>query len=569
MARGVDRSTKLSRLGPMPAAAGGSPSAATRERRLLSLLLGVALTVLGPAAAAAQQDSAAARSDSVAGLDSARVTYRTQEVVFLSAGRAAGLAVGDTVDVLGPAGQVTAHAVVVSVAQRTASATLVPADAPVTVGQLVRFTPRPPTLAAAAAAPSDTGAASAATAPLPDTAAQPRPAGVARSTARWRGNFQVEQMVNSVGGPATVTSRLTTASLALTAPVAPWLTLATRSTTEWRGSSTPLAVPGGNAQTILYQAEARVDPPGSWWDLSLGRFVPVDAIGLGFIDGLRVEVKPGAAQRLGIVGGYAPDVFTLAPSTAVRRAGAYWALDTPALSGSLAGAAEWQDGARRRTWVSAQSYWNASAGLSLYAMTDLDYGAGWQSFRGFQVTDLSAGVRARLPLGFRGGLSVGTNQALRLWQLAQTGDTLPLPGRLTSFGASLGRDMLGSSVDLTATMLRRTTDPSATFQGTLTVFNRRFMAMASALHGDLFDYGSLLVRLPLLLASSRVSTTLALAASGTLLPGGTNPLWRYSVRPEVSWRLGGSLYLSTSADIGRYAGQSSIFIQGGLSYQLH
>ena len=47
-----------------------------------------------------------------------------------------------------------------------------------------------------------------------------------------------------------------------------------------------------------------------------------------------------------------------------------------------------------------------SSGLGLYVLTDLDYGSGWQSFRGFQVTDLSAGVRASLPAGFRGGFSV-------------------------------------------------------------------------------------------------------------------------------------------------------------------
>jgi hypothetical protein len=45
-------------------------------------------------------------------------------------------------------------------------------------------------------------------------------------------------------------------------------------------------------------------------------------------------------------------------------------------------------------------------------------------------------------------------------------------------------------------------------------------------------------------------------------------LWRYSVRPEFSWRVGGGLYFSASADIGRYAGRTSTFVRGGVSYQL-
>ncbi len=533
------------------------------------------LLTLHPGVAAAQQDTTVTQQATNVTRDTARVTYRTQDVIFLSTGRAAGLAVGDTIDVVAPGGAVAARAVIVSVAQRTASAALVPPGAAVAVGQLVRFAVRRPLAAfvapfdstrvpgvqVAAAQPDTTAAA-------PDTGVVAAPAPAYNPAARWRATVQLQQIMNSVGGPTTVTSQLTTGTVALQAPLASWLTVMTRSTTEWRSSSATLAVPGGDNRTMVYQAEARVAPPGSWWNLSLGRFVPADAIGLGFIDGARIEVQPSRSQRLGVVGGFAPDVFTLAPSSAVRRAGAYWALTTPAVSGSLGGAAEWQDGARRRTWVSAQTFWNPSSGFGLYVLTDLDYGSGWQAFRGFQVTDLSAGVRAALPMGFRGGLSVGTNQALRLWQLAQTGDTLPMPGRLVSFTASLGRDALGSSFDLSTSVLKRATDPNPTFQGTLTVFNRRFMIVGMGQHGDLFDYGSLLVRFPIPLGASRFSTSIAFAASGTLLPATSHPLWRYGVRPEISWRLGGGFYLSTSADIGRYVGRSSVFVQGGVAYQL-
>ena len=553
----------------------------------------LALLAVHSLPAAAQQDTTAARDTTLsrdtattrdtvgARTDTAHVTYRTQEIVFLSAGRAAGLSVGDTVEVLGAAGAPKARALVVSVAQKTASATLIPADAPVAVGQVVRFTTRAPVMAAPApvlaaappsepalAAASDTTAAQAVAAAPYDTTPPPPPRPMVRNAQRWRGNVQLDQVINSVGGVSTVTSHQTSAAVALTAPVSPWLTLATRSTTFWRDVSTSLSAPGSTSQTMVYQLEARVAPPGSWWNLSLGRFVPVDAPGLGYIDGGRIEVQPSATQRIGLVGGYAPDLFTMAPSSAVRRAGAYWAVTTPTLASSVGGAAEWQDGARRRTWVSAQSYWTASSGLSFSFSTDLDYGSGWQAFRGFQLTDLSAGVRANLPYGFRGGLSVETNRSLRLWALAQMGDTLPLPGRLIGLTGSLGRQVSGSSVDLSASYLKRATDPSPTLRGTLTVFNPRFMIVAMGEHGDLFDFGSLMVRVPLPLPSTRLGAALGFGAYGTLLPGTSHPIWRTSVRPELSWRLGGGLYLSGSADLGRYAGQASTYVRVGVSYQL-
>ena len=55
--------------------------------------------------------------------DSTRVSYRTTEIVFFTAGRAEGVRVGDTVAVFG-AGGVVARAVVVSAALHASSARL-------------------------------------------------------------------------------------------------------------------------------------------------------------------------------------------------------------------------------------------------------------------------------------------------------------------------------------------------------------------------------------------------------------------------------------------------------------
>jgi hypothetical protein len=542
--------------------------------RCSALLLLAALSAGAPGRAAAQQDTLAARQDTLpARQDTARVSYRTQEVVFVSAGRAAGISVGDTLELLSTEGRIAGRAVVVSVAQRTASATLSPRDARVWVGQLVRFRarPRPTEAIASQAVGADTMALPASpSVPAPEAMATQAPPPIRRPAgARWRGSVQLDQIASSAGGARSLTTYQTVAGLALTAPIAPWFTLSTRSTTRWRGGSAAATVSGLNGgSTILYQMEARIAPPGSGWNASLGRFLPTDAMGLGYLDGARLEVKPSQMQSIGLIAGFAPDVFTMHPSAAVRRAGAYWAVSDPALTASLGGAAEWQDGARRRSWLSAQSYWSPGSSLSLSFQSDLDYGAGWQSFRGFRITNLSAGIRAALPYGFRGSLNVDTHQALQLWSLVVAGDTMPLPGRLTGVTASLGRDLLGSAMDISASYLKRATDPSATYRGTFTVFSRHLMLVATGQHGDLFNYGSLLVRLPVPTGSLPFTAALSLTGSATSTQGGALTLWRYAVRPELSYRLGGGLFASLSADLGRYAGQTSTYLRAGVSYQL-
>ena len=522
----------------------------------------------------ARRDTTSAGADTAqARRDTARVSYRTQEILFITAGRGAGVAVGDTLELLA-GDSVAALALVTSVAPKTASARLIAGGARVTVGQLVRYWRRParPAQTAAAAPPADTAVA-ADTIGLRawvDTTAPPQAPVYRRASAsRWRGSLQLDETASSAGVPGSLTSYQTTGGLALTAPLASWLTLSTRGTTRFRSGSGSLSTIGltGNTTTI-YELQARIAPPGSWWNLSFGRFVPLDAVGLGYLDGARLEVQPWSSQRIGVVAGYAPDLYTMDPSTTVARAGAYWGVSTPGFAGSVSGATEWQWSHVTRTWASAQSFWSPTPNLSFSLLGDVDYGSGWEKFRGLRLTNLTAGLRAPLPLGFRAGLTVESHAPFLLYSMFLAGDTLPLPGRLTGVTASLGRDLLGSSVEITGGYLKRTTDPNPTYRGTFTLFNRHFMLVAMGQHGDLFDYGSLLLRVPVPTGALPLTAALSVGGNVTSTPGGAVTLWRYDLRPELGYRFGGGFYGSLSADIGRYAGTTSTYLRAGMSYQL-
>ena len=560
-----------------------------RGPRVVVALCAAALLFAVPARA--QQPAPRTPSDTTA-RDTASVTYRTQEVIFVSAGRAAGVAVGDTLQLLASDGHVAARALVLSVAQQSASATLIPADAAVGVGARVRLVHRPHVAVAAAgpapaapapveapapapAAPAPVAAAppaqseSAAAAPAPaaypaassQTAFWPRP--------RWRANIQLDQSANSAGGAQSLTTYQTAAAVGFTAPLASWLTMDARSTTRWRNGSSELSTFGlTGSNTIVYQLEARVAPPGGWWNFSLGRFLSQDAPGLGYVDGAKLEVQPWSGQRIGVLAGYAPDPLTMSPSTQMAQAGMYWGTTGPTFSGSLSGSTQWQWSEIRRTWFSAQSYWTPEPSLSFYLTTDVDHGAGWESFRGLRLTNLTLGFRTALPLGFRLNLSGETHQALELFSMQVAGDTFALPGRLTGLTASLGHDVWGAAVDVTGGYLKQATDPAPTYRGSLTIFSRHFMLVATGQHGSLFDFGSVMLRVPMPVIFSPLMLALGAGADVTSLPGGGQTFWRYDLRPEVGLRLGGGFYASFNGDIGRYAGLTSTYLQGGLAYQL-
>jgi len=544
---------------------GGTAAAGVSASGRMPLAVGLVAAALvawaWPAVARAQQDSTRGRPDS------ARVSYRTEDMIFVTAGRAAGLAVGDTLDVV-RGGGVVARAVVTSVAQRTASAALIAGANLVAVGQTVRFLSHPAPPASVAVTPPPDTAVAVTVAPA-DTAASAPVAVRPVRPARWRASINLDQSASSAGGAQSLTTYQTTGTVSASGPLASWLSFSARSTTRYRNGSGGLAGFGlTGSSTLLYELKARIAPAGGWWNFQIGRFVPVDIPSLGFVDGASLEVQPGGGQRLGFLAGYAPDVFTMEPSTQVAQAGAYWGFSGQTLSGAVSGATQWQWSEIRRTWFSAQTFWAPAPGTSFSLMTDVDHGSGWETFRGFKLTNLSVGFRTNLPLGFRTGVTYESHASLLLFSMLIAGDTFPLPGRLTGVTAFLGHDLAGASVEASAGYLKRVTDANPTYRGTVTIISRHLMIAAMGQHGDLFDFGSLVARVPITFGASPVTAALTLSSNVMRTPGGLQTLWRYAVSPELGWRLGAGFYASLNADLGKYAGQTSTYFRAGVSYQL-
>jgi hypothetical protein len=200
--------------------------------------------------------------------------------------------------------------------------------------------------------------------------------------------------------------------------------------------------------------------------------------------------------------------------------------------------------------------------LSLYG--DADLGAPWDS-AGARLTNLYAGLRTALPLGFRGSLGVETHQAVRLWESFVPGDTMPLPGRLTGFTGSLGHDVGGVAVDASGGWLKRAGDPEATLRGSLTLSRRALYASGTWQRGALLDYAALMGRVVL---PRRLPVTVSLGALAAMTqPRGGTAVWRVSLRPELARSIGGAWYVTAGGDIGRYAGMTTTWLHAGVSYR--
>jgi hypothetical protein len=460
--------------------------------------------------------------------------------------------------------------VVLSAALHGASARLTAPDAPVAAGQVVRFTahPAPPSVEATAGAAPPARAAEADTAvAAPPVRRAPARIADAQPQRRASGGLQLEQLASSTGAASALTSYQSVGSLYLDAPLSRGIRLRTRASARWRGGAAARTTGLDGLVAIPYELQLRLGTPEAAVNASVGRFVPLEAVGLGYVDGARLELRLAPEQRVGVIAGFVPGVAELRFSTRVKRGGVYWAFGGAGpLAGSLSAAADWSEGARRRTLLASQAYWRLSARASLSFSTEVDVGTPAGTVHGTRLTNGYATLRTGLPFGFRGSVGVESHQAVTLWESVLAGDTLPPPGRLNGVSASLGHDLLGLRVDLSGGALKGQNDVSPTYRGTLSVGRGGFLLFATGQHGDLFDYGSAVVRWSLPYRALPFNASLGASVGMTRTIGGAVTQWRFGLQPELSWAVPGGLFVSLGGDVGTFAGRSSVFLHAGVSY---
>ncbi len=268
-----------------------------------------AALLLAAVALRAQKQSAAAEVG---------VRYRSAETVYLDAGSAAGIAVGDRFEVRRD-GRVVGEVEVIFTAERSASARVVRESETIRPGDRARRI-------GAAVTPPPAPAERAPVTQPPPTPQQPSPSDAAASDAdrygervsraaqrrarstRASGTLSFEWRGTS-SGSGDDASRDVTRSLAR-------LNLRVRDLAgtplqlRLRGRLFDLSregqragLPADESRDRLYEAALIYDPPGSWLAVRAGRLGGSPLLSLGYLDGALVEVRPLARLAAGVVYG--------------------------------------------------------------------------------------------------------------------------------------------------------------------------------------------------------------------------------------------------------------------------
>ena len=328
------------------------------------------------------------------------VSYRSQTAVYVSGGRADGLAIGDRLGVMAGQDKV-AELEVVFLAEHSSSCKVISEARPVKPGDKLVRLGAPRAAAPASPAPREIVLAPASPPPAPYVPASPRTGSEATrvtggAAVGW-GTFRdtssdgrdteerqarLDLAVRNLGGYP-VEARLRGSGRQI----------------DRSGPLTQAARPSDSRQR-LYEASLAWAPRDGMFSLAAGRLGAHPFVALGFLDGVMGEVRPGASVQVGGFAGRTPDAYDVGLPTgskygAYLRLGAY-AGATPAEL-VVSGAREMAGSEVSREWVGQQAQLRRGS-VWLYERAEVDVNRGWRRDRAGQAATLS---EARVLLSWR------------------------------------------------------------------------------------------------------------------------------------------------------------------------
>lgn len=305
------------------------------ERAIATLVAAVlaALAAVWPAAAPAQEAAPAIA-----------VRYLSADTVYLDAGRAAGLAEGERLEVVRE-GRVIALVEVVFLAEHSASARLVEASGEVRAGDRVRRLPGAPPPAAGGEAADDPPPVSDRpprdTMPRRDTGRPPR-----RPVTRLLGTVTADWEGFADGGDAGRDWQRTRLGLRLHGRDLGGLPLdlRVRLRSEEVDRDRPFLsglVPESDSRDRLYELALSWDPPDGMWAVRAGRLGTSPYAGIGYLDGALGEVRLGGVA-VGAFAGRRPAIDELGLDGDGSKVGAYLRLFEGGSGGRFDRPGRWQ-----------------------------------------------------------------------------------------------------------------------------------------------------------------------------------------------------------------------------------
>jgi hypothetical protein len=314
------------------------------------------------------------------------VRYRSVANVYLDAGRAAGLNVGDRLRVV--AGKETVGELeVVYVAEQSASCKVISETRPVRAGDtavlLVSGAKAAPSPSTATAPPSPAAPAAVPVGPSAPLEERPIPWARVRGSVSF-GYYRAWDRTESGYDFQETTGRVDLVASELGGqPLS--FTLRGRSRKDVRARALSDRTPQDERTDRLYEVALRYEPPSGKVGLEAGR-IGIDRffVGVGYLDGLLGRYRPLPTLQVGAFGGRVADVDSLGFNGAGSKYGGFVRLvpgGRSAMGGDdvmLAYVRENADGDVSREYLSLESRFSGGGRWSLFERAELDLNTGWR-----------------------------------------------------------------------------------------------------------------------------------------------------------------------------------------------
>ncbi len=337
--------------------------------------------------------TAAAAAPPATRADAFTVTYRSATSVYVSAGRAAGISVGDRLAVT-DRGQTVAELEVAFVAEHSSSCRILNETRAVKVGDRVASlrggAPRPEAALPPPARPTSTPPAGVPGAPAaPSGVRAPAPmARVSGSASVGWSNFR-----DGTGSGRHVEERTARYGFSFREVGGHPLEMVVRGSNRQalRDNIRATVLPNDERRDRLYEASLAWTPPGRPFSARAGRLGAHPFTTLGYLDGVLGELRPTGAVQIGAFGGRRPDAED-AGTPGGAKYGAFVRL--AARSGPVAydfvlsGVAEQAGGETSRAYIGQEGHARAGR-FWVHQRLEIDLNRGWRQERALRAAQLS------------------------------------------------------------------------------------------------------------------------------------------------------------------------------------
>jgi hypothetical protein len=192
------------------------------------------------------------------------------------------------------------------------------------------------------------------------------------------------------------------------------------------------SVPQTEWRNRFYEVSLAYDNPDSPFGFEVGRIIPKDMAGLGYLDGVMLTNRPADGWQVGVLAGTRPDWRTSDFQTTLQKYGAFVGFESGDRAATrvevkLAGVGEYHDSTVSREFLYVRSSFHQEKKLDIYGTAEVDLNRDWREQKTGESVSLTAlflRARYRLKEDMTVGLGYDTRKNFYTYEIRSLPDSL-------------------------------------------------------------------------------------------------------------------------------------------------